>query len=39
MACSKLVVKYSFVNGALASPEQHRDLVCFREIGVQYFEA
>jgi hypothetical protein len=26
------------LNGALVSPE-HRDLVCFREIGIQYFEA
>ena len=27
------------LNGTLASPEQHRDLVSFREIGIQYFEA
>ena len=26
------------LNGTLASPEQHRDLVSFREIGIQYFE-
>ena len=26
------------LNGTIASPEQHRDLVCFREIGNQYFE-
>ena len=27
------------LNGIPASPEQHRDLVGFREIGIQYFEA
>ena len=27
------------LNGIPASPEQHRDLAGFREIGVQYFEA
>ena len=27
------------LNGTPATPEQHRDLVCFREIGAQYSEA
>ena len=27
------------LNGTPVSPEQQRDLVCFREIGSQYFEA
>ena len=27
------------LNGIPASPEQHRDLVGFREIGIQYCEA
>ena len=27
------------LNGTPATPEQHRDLICFREIGSQYFEA